>query len=200
MSPFSALCRADAVRVVALAIALLLLSISGVTAAQPGMACLGRSSNSSSVPSLGLGFSWRDGLLLNLKPVGNRLGENLELVGATPRAPLHLPPSPGNRQGWGRRGARGERASSVAGAATTDATPIVMVVGDDPVVSGIVASMAHPGGRVTGLAFQTDEGDVKRSQLMRCPSRCSGRSGSCSSWPGSREGGFAEECREPAQR
>ena len=84
--------------------------------------------------------------------------------------------------------------------ATTDATPIVMVVGDDPVVSGIVASMAHPGGRVTGLAFQTDEGDVKRLQLYAMPFQVLGCSGSWSPRPGSREGGCAKECREPAQR
>ena len=78
MSPFSALCRADAVRVVALAIALSSLSISAT--AQPKVWRVGLLSNSSSVPSLGLGFSWRDGLLLNLSQNGYRLGENLELV------------------------------------------------------------------------------------------------------------------------
>jgi putative ABC transport system substrate-binding protein len=51
--------------------------------------------------------------------------------------------------------------------AATQATPIVMVLGVDPVADGFIASMAHPGGRVTGLALQTFEGDVKRLQLLR---------------------------------
>jgi len=50
--------------------------------------------------------------------------------------------------------------------AATKTTPIVMVVGEDPVAAGIVASLARPGGRVTGMAFQTFEGDVKRLQLL----------------------------------
>jgi putative ABC transport system substrate-binding protein len=50
--------------------------------------------------------------------------------------------------------------------AVTKVTPIVMVVGADPVEVGFVASLARPGGRVTGLAFQAFEGDVKRLQLL----------------------------------
>src|SRR5262249_20790033 len=51
--------------------------------------------------------------------------------------------------------------------AATRSTPVVMVVGEDPVKIGVVASLAHPGGRVTGIAFRTAEGDVKRLELMR---------------------------------
>jgi ABC-type uncharacterized transport system substrate-binding protein len=50
--------------------------------------------------------------------------------------------------------------------AVKQTTPIVMVVGADPVESGFVASLARPGGRVTGIAFQTIEGDAKRLQLL----------------------------------
>jgi hypothetical protein len=42
-----------------------------------------------------------------------------------------------------------------------------MVVGADPVELGLVASLAHPGGRVTGIAFQTFDVDVKRLQFLR---------------------------------
>ena len=48
----------------------------------------------------------------------------------------------------------------------TTATPIVMVVGADPVSLGFVSCIARPGGRVTGLEFQTFEGDVKRLELL----------------------------------
>jgi putative ABC transport system substrate-binding protein len=40
-----------------------------------------------------------------------------------------------------------------AALAATKSTPIVMVAGDDPVTTGLVASFAHPGGRVTGVYF-----------------------------------------------
>jgi ABC-type uncharacterized transport system substrate-binding protein len=48
----------------------------------------------------------------------------------------------------------------------TQTTPIVMVVGEDPVAAGFVSSLAHPGGTVTGIAYQTSEGDAKRLQLL----------------------------------
>ena len=50
--------------------------------------------------------------------------------------------------------------------AATQSTPIVMVVGGDPVALGIVESFARPGGRVTGMVFRTFEGDAKRLQLF----------------------------------
>src|SRR5262249_37406133 len=51
--------------------------------------------------------------------------------------------------------------------AVSKATPIVMVVGADPIEAGFVSSLARPGGRVTGITFQTFEGDAKRLQLLR---------------------------------
>ena len=51
--------------------------------------------------------------------------------------------------------------------AATQATPVVMVIGYDPVAEGIIASLARPGARVTGIYFQTAEGDVKRLELLR---------------------------------
>jgi len=53
-----------------------------------------------------------------------------------------------------------------AALAATKTTSIVMVVGDDPVTTGLVASFAHPGGRVTGIFFQVSEGDAKRLELL----------------------------------
>src|SRR5262245_41900902 len=53
-----------------------------------------------------------------------------------------------------------------AALAATKTTPIVMVVGEDPVAVGIVASRPVPGGRRTAVANQTFEGDAKRLELL----------------------------------
>jgi putative ABC transport system substrate-binding protein len=45
-------------------------------------------------------------------------------------------------------------------------TPIVMAfAGEDPVAGGLVASLARPGGTVTGIALLASEGDAKRVEL-----------------------------------
>jgi putative tryptophan/tyrosine transport system substrate-binding protein len=48
----------------------------------------------------------------------------------------------------------------------TPSIPIVLVAGD-PVGSGLVASLSHPGGNVTGLSLQTPESAGKRLELLR---------------------------------
>lgn len=46
--------------------------------------------------------------------------------------------------------------------------PIVMsFAGDDPVLSGFAATMARPGGMITGTSMLGIEGDAKRLQLLR---------------------------------
>lgn len=50
---------------------------------------------------------------------------------------------------------------------TTATTPIVFVIGTDPVAAGIVASLNRPGGNVTGVSFLTGELMPKRLQLLR---------------------------------
>ncbi len=49
----------------------------------------------------------------------------------------------------------------------TSAIPIVMAVVADPVESGLVANLAHPGGNVTGLSTMTSELSAKRLQLLK---------------------------------
>ena len=49
----------------------------------------------------------------------------------------------------------------------TSAIPIVMAVVADPVGSGLVANLAHPGGNVTGLSMMTTELNAKRLQLLK---------------------------------
>src|SRR5580704_15699980 len=49
----------------------------------------------------------------------------------------------------------------------TAAIPIVFAVGIDPVGSGLVASLAQPGGNVTGLSIQANELAGKRLEFAR---------------------------------
>jgi putative ABC transport system substrate-binding protein len=56
---------------------------------------------------------------------------------------------------------------ALAAAKATDKIPIVFVGGGDPVEIGLVKSVAHPGGNVTGLTFVTVELAPKRVQLLK---------------------------------
>jgi putative tryptophan/tyrosine transport system substrate-binding protein len=56
-------------------------------------------------------------------------------------------------------------ARAVAGATKT--IPIVMADGADPVAVGLVASLAHPGGNVTGLTNLTTDLSLKRLELLK---------------------------------
>jgi putative ABC transport system substrate-binding protein len=49
----------------------------------------------------------------------------------------------------------------------TSTIPIVMALVHDPVGSGLVESLAHPGGNVTGLSMMTSELSSKRLQLLK---------------------------------
>jgi len=49
----------------------------------------------------------------------------------------------------------------------TSAIPIVMAVVADPVGSGLVANLAHPGGNVTGFSTMVVELSAKRLQLLK---------------------------------
>jgi putative ABC transport system substrate-binding protein len=48
----------------------------------------------------------------------------------------------------------------------TSAIPIVMAAASDPVESGYVQSLGHPGGNFTGLSFQAIEATGKRLELL----------------------------------
>jgi putative ABC transport system substrate-binding protein len=49
----------------------------------------------------------------------------------------------------------------------TSTIPIVMAVSNDPVQSGLVASIARPGGNVTGVTFVSSDLAAKRLQFLR---------------------------------
>ena len=49
----------------------------------------------------------------------------------------------------------------------TATIPIVMAANSDPVGLGLVQSLAHPGGNITGMSVQTIEITSKRMELAR---------------------------------
>jgi putative ABC transport system substrate-binding protein len=62
----------------------------------------------------------------------------------------------------------GGNPQTVAAMKTTTTIPIVMIISADPVSTGLVASLARPGGNVTGLAVDTG-GEIlgKRFELLK---------------------------------
>jgi putative ABC transport system substrate-binding protein len=57
-------------------------------------------------------------------------------------------------------------AATVVKQATSE-IPIVFAIGNDPVGDGLVASLARPGGNVTGLSIQTTDLAGKRIEILR---------------------------------
>jgi putative ABC transport system substrate-binding protein len=56
---------------------------------------------------------------------------------------------------------------ALAAKRATSTTPIVFATAGDPVGTGLIASLAHPGGNVTGLSVQQIDLGSKRVELLR---------------------------------
>ena len=58
-------------------------------------------------------------------------------------------------------------ASASAAKSATTSIPIVMAAGSDPVAAGLIASLARPGGNVTGLSGLASELNTKRLEILK---------------------------------
>jgi putative ABC transport system substrate-binding protein len=106
-----------------------------------------------------------------LRSLGYRVGENVVIEYRFANGEMERLPANATdvvRLGVDIIVATGTNPITVAAMKATTTTPIVMITGLDPVSAGLVASLARPGGNVTGLAVDAG-GEIlgKRFELLK---------------------------------
>ena len=100
-------------------------------------------------------LGWVDGrtVTLQIRWAEGHSERHPEIAGEFVRMPVDVIVTPGS--------------AAAAVKQATSSIPIVLSVASDPVGSGLVASLARPGGNVTGLSLQANEVAGKRLELLR---------------------------------
>jgi putative ABC transport system substrate-binding protein len=57
--------------------------------------------------------------------------------------------------------------TALAAKAATTTTPIIFMIGGDPIAGGLVSSLSHPGGNLTGITATASEIGPKRLEILR---------------------------------
>jgi putative ABC transport system substrate-binding protein len=101
-----------------------------------------------------LGYSEGQNLLIEYRPAGTQLDRLPDLAAELVRLPVDVIVTGGDNA---------TRAAQHA----THTIPIVLAAGSDPVGLGLVASLARPGGNLTGLSIMSLELEGKRLELLK---------------------------------
>jgi putative tryptophan/tyrosine transport system substrate-binding protein len=123
-------------------------------------------------PTIGLLFSqesWMEDFLHGLRELGYVAGQNMTIVHRNPNGREESYPALANELVSLKvdlivvGGLSGARAAQKA----TKSIPIVIAAGGDPVGSGLVTSLARPGGNITGNSTLSPELNAKRLELIK---------------------------------
>jgi ABC-type uncharacterized transport system substrate-binding protein len=133
--------------------------------AQPAMPVIGYLSASSPEAQVNRTRAFH----LGLKEAGYVEGDNVNVLYRWAEAQIEMLPE--LAADLARRGvaviACFGNSPALAAKAATSAIPIVFAVGEDPVRMGLVASLARPGGNLTGVNYFANELAAKRLELLR---------------------------------
>jgi putative tryptophan/tyrosine transport system substrate-binding protein len=101
-------------------------------------------------------LGWIDGknIVIERRYANNRLDRLQAIANELVRAKVDVLAAPGT-----------DLSDAAKNATTT--IPVVMGASADPVEKGLVASLAHPGGNVTGMAFMSPQLSPKRLELLK---------------------------------